>query len=413
MARWLSLGLARALGLAANVRFPLPSGFLWETFRALLPDVPASSPLEPAVAVWHLRTILESLEDTPGFAPLHDYLRGADERGRHELAARIADLFDQYLVYRPQWIARWEAGEDEGWQAALWRRLVARIAEPHRASVAEAALRALAGPAPGGALPRRVTVFGIPTMPPAYLRALRRLADHVDVHLFLLDPCREYWGDVERPRRARDRGVPPAEPGAALLASLGRQGRDFLDLVVECEPHREEAAFVDPGDDSLLHALQSDLLTLRERADRIAVAPDDRSLQVHVCHGTMREVEVLHDQLLWLFECHPELTPADVVVMTPDVDDYAPAIEAVFGGTPGERRIPFTVADRSLRAESPLVEAFLGLLDLPGSRYDADRLLALLDTPAVHRRFEIAAGDLDLVQRLVTESAVRWGVDAA
>src|SRR5262249_9727016 len=140
---------------------------------------------------------------------------------------------------------------------------------------------------------------------------------------------------------------------------------------------------------------------------------DDRSLQVHVCHGPMREVEVLHDQLHWLFEHHPDLTPADVVVMTPDIEAYAPCIEAVFGGAQGVRRIPFTVADRSLRAESSLVEAFLGLLELRGSRYEADRLLAPLDTPAVHRRFGLAAGDLDLVQRLVRESAVRWGVDAA
>ena len=155
------------------------------------------------------------------------------------------------------------------------------------------------------------------------------------------------------------------------------------------------------------------MLTLRAGDGRIAIAPDDRSIQVHVCHGPMREVEVLYDQLLWLFEQHPDLTPADVVVMTPDIDAYAPAIEAVFGGAAGPRRIPFTIADRSLRADSPLVEAFLGLLDLPDSRYDADRLLTLLEAPAVHRRFGIASGDLDLVQRLVTESAVRWGVDAA
>jgi exodeoxyribonuclease V gamma subunit len=414
MARWLSLRLARALGVAANIRFPLPGGFLWDTFRSVLPEVPESDPLERRVTVWHLRAILDALEDAPPFAPLCAYLRAADECGSHELAARIADLFDQYLVYRPQWIARWEAGADESWQAALWRALVARIAEPHRARVQEAALGALAKPQ-AGTLPRRVAVFGIPALPPVYLQGFRRLAEHVDVSLFLLAPCREYWGDVERPRRSRSGAVAggtPDAPGAALLASLGKQGRDFLDLVIDCDPHVDEPAFRAPGDDSLLHALQTDMLTLRARA-RATVAPDDRSIQVHVCHGPMREVEVLYDQLLWLFEQQPDLTTADVVAMTPDIDAYAPAIEAVFGGAAGPRRIPFTIADRSLRADSPLVEAFLGLLDLPGSRYDADRLLTLLETPAVHRRFGIASGDLDLVQRLVTESAVRWGVDAA
>jgi exodeoxyribonuclease V gamma subunit len=409
MARWLSLRLARGLGIAVNVRFRLPAALLWETFRALLPDVPASSPVAPRVAVWHLRAILDDLEEGPPFAALHDYLRGTDERGRQELAARIADLFDQYLVYRPQWITRWEAGEGDHWQAALWRLLVARTTEPHRARIQAAALGALAASPRHASLPARLTLFGIPTMPPAELEAFRRLADHVDVHLFRLSPSRHYWDPPRTQQVATAR-----EPGHPLLASLGKQGRDFLDLLLRTRvPEREEDAYVEPGDDSLLHALQTDLLTLREREGRLPVSSADRSLQMHVCHAPMREVEVLHDQLHWLFEHHPDLTPADVVVMTPDIDAYAPCIEAVFGGAQGPRRIPFTVADRSLRAESPLVEAFLGLLDLRGSRYEADRLLALLDTPAVHRRFGIAAGDLDLVQRLVRESAVRWGVDAA
>ncbi len=407
MARWLSLRMARRLGIAANVRFPLPGAFLWETFRALVPEVPASSPLEPRVAVWHLRALLAGIEGPP-FEPLAGYLGSADERGRHELAARIADLFDQYLVYRPHWITGWEAGTDDHWQAALWRRLAGRITEPHRARIQAAALRALAAPPPGS-LPARVSLFGIPILPPAELEAFRVLAGTVDVALFRLSPSRHYW---DRPRS--EQLAIASEPGHPLLASLGKQGRDFLDLLLGGRaPDREEDAFVEPEDDSLLHAFQTDLLTLRERSSPGPVRDDDRSLQVHVCHGPMREVEVLHDQLHWLFEHHPDLTPADVVVMTPDIDAYAPCIEAVFGGAPDARHIPFAVADRSLRAESPLVEAFLGLLDLPGSRYEADRLLALLDTPAVHRRFGLTLGDLDLVQRLVRESAVRWGVDAA
>jgi exodeoxyribonuclease V gamma subunit len=410
MARWLSMRIACGLGVAANVRFPLPAEFLWETFRVLLPEAPARSPLEPAVAVWHLRAILERLDaGSASFDPLRDYLRDADERGCHELATRIADLYDQYLVYRPHWIARWEAGEDEHWQAALWRRLIARTPQPHRARVGAAALRVLAESVPAGVLPARVCLFGIPTLPPAELAVFRRLADHTDVHLFRLSPSSHYW---DAPRIQRLPATP--EPGHPLVAALGKQGRDLLDLLVRMRaPDLEDEAYVEPGDDSLLHALQTDLLTLRARADRKPVAADDRSLQIHVCHGPMREVEVLHDQLLWLFEHHADVTPADVVVMMPDVETYAPCIETVFGGTQGPRHIPFTVADRSLRAESPLVEAFLALLELPGGRYEADRLLALLDTPAVHRRFGLAAADLDLVQRLVRESAVRWGVDAA
>src|SRR5262245_3595674 len=419
MARWLTLRLARDLGVSANVRFPLPAAYLWEVFRTLVDGVPDASPLEPAVSAWHLVSILESLDDTPRFATIRAYHRAADERGRYELAARLADLFDQYLVYRPGWIARWEAGEDDGWQAELWRRLVRRTTEPHRAQVQAMAMRALASGAFPRPLPSRLAIFGIPSLPPAYLHAFRRLADHVDVDLFLLNPCREYWADLvaerDLPRRTgrSDARALHLETGPPLLASLGRQGRDFLDLVLECEPHREEEAFASSGDDCLLHTLQSEILTLRTREQRTAIAADDRSLQVHVCHGPVREIEVLHDQLLGLFERHPGLTPADVVVMTPDIAAYAPAIEAVFGGAPLGRRIPFTIADQSLRAESALVAAFLSLLDLSGSRYDASQLLALLETPAVHRRFGLGSADVDLVRRLVAGSGIRWGVDPA
>src|SRR5262249_57324 len=207
------------------------------------------------------------------------------------------------------------------------------------------------------ALPGRVAIFGIPTLPPAYLHAFRRLADHVDVDLFLLNPCREYWADLvaerDLPRRTgrSDARALHLETGPPLLASLGRQGRDFLDLLLAGEPHRGEEAVVAPGDDCLLHTLQSDILTLRTREQRAAVVADDRSLQAHVCHGPVREIEVLHDQLLGLFERHPDLTPADVVVMTPDIAACAPPITAALGGRPPVRRHPVTIAHRGPRAE--------------------------------------------------------------
>jgi GNAT superfamily N-acetyltransferase len=140
---------------------------------------------------------------------------------------------------------------------------------------------------------------------------------------------------------------------------------------------------------------------------------DDGSIQVHACHGPMREIEVLHDQLLALFDRHPDLEPSDVVVMIPDVERYAPCIEAIFGTAPPERAIPYTIADRSLRAERPLARAFLELLALPASRYDANRLLALLDVDAVRRRFGFGEAEVASVRRWVREAGVRWGVDAA
>src|SRR5262249_49835157 len=153
---------------------------------------------------------------------------------------------------------------------------------------------------------------------------------------------------------------------------------------------------------------QTDLLRLRPRDTAAGSALDDRSVQVHACHSPMREVEVLHDQLTALFAAHPDLRPADVVVMTPAIATYAPCVDAVFGAAPRARAIPFTIVDRSARAEHPLVDAFLALLDLPGSRYEAPRLLALLDVEAVRRRFDVSPADLAALRTWVRASGVRW-----
>lgn len=417
MGRWLAQQLARRLGLCANVSFTFPAAFLWDAARAFLADVPKTSPLEPAVATWHLMALLRQIasdvaaDDAARFAPLRAYLAAGDERQTWELARRIADVFDQYLVYRPDWILAWERGGEDDWQAELWRRLVARAGGRHRARVQWELTRALGGRTPPRTLlPARVSLFGIPTLPPAYVALFQALGEHMDVRFFVVNPSEAYIGDVRPPR---ERGAGAVE-GNPLVASLGRQGRELLDLVIGTGT--EHDAFVPPGDADLLHGLQDDLLTLRDRTReheaKGTVAAGDRSIQLHVCHSPMREVEVLHDQLLRCFAELPGLEASGIVVMAPDIERYAPCIEAVFGTAPAERRIPFTIADRSARAESPLVEAFLAVLELPGSRYEARRLLALLEVAAVRRRLGFDDADLELVQHWVEQSGVRWALDA-
>lgn len=420
MARWLSLYLARELSVCANIRFPFPASFIWEMYRKVLDDVPETSSFEATVLTWRLMDQLRVLEDKPVFKPLLDYLGDDDLRG-YELAARIADHYDQYLVYRPDWIARWESGQDEHWQAELWRRLTAD-GGVHRVHLRQRFLDTLnAKTAAQSELPSRVSFIGISALPPAYLEILGRLAEFIDVHLFLLNPCREYWGDIVAEREIARLGaeVDPEqlylEVGNPLLASLGKLGRDFIDLI-QGYPAQIVEDFREPAGGGLLHCLQSDILNLRTRGDgdlpKTPLASHDRSVQVHACHSPMREVEVLYDQLLALFHADPDLQPSEVVVMTPDIEAYAPLVEAVFATAEGDRHIPFSIADRGLPAESPLVEAFFALLDLHASRFDANRVLALLENEALRRRFGFTEGDLAPLHRWVRETGIRWGIDA-
>lgn len=429
MGRWLTLQLARSTGIAMQLEVQLPAKFVWDVSRLVLGQLPEQSAFSPSSLTWRLYDWLCEPEHCALAPRLAHYLAGGDERRRLSLAVKIADVFDQYLLYRDDWLAAWERnqllglGPDEGWQALLWRELT-KDGHPHRARLLDELLQRLQDSTPIVGLPERVVVFGISSLPPHHLRVLEGLSQHCEVILFALNPCREAWGEIRDIRELAKR--PELHPdewyldvGNPLLASLGKQGRDFFDSLFslasgeggqEIGLYSEDA---DLHDSSLLQALQNDILRLRTRQpeERLQLRADDRSLEVHCAHSPLREVEILHDQLLARFAANPQLTPDQVVVLTPDIERYAPYIEAVFAPREGVPRIPFSLADRSLRAETPLIEAFLSLLALPDSRFTAEEVLTWLEQPALAAKAGIDADDLPLLRDWLSSAGVRWGRD--
>lgn len=429
MARWVAQGMAERNGVAANLDFCLPARFLWRVFASQAAQVPPVSGFDRDALTWRLLAVLPSLVDDARFAVLNRYLaRDPRPLRLYQLSRRLADVYDQYLVYRPDWILAWEAGEpaDDDWQGWLWRAVLEHHDGPavHRARLLEDFhTRATALDATG--LPGRVNVFGLTALPPAMLSIMQSIAAVCSVRFYLLNPCADYWGDIQsetaiaRLRARRQRGQRIEDPdhrssGHPLLASLGRQGRDFIDALYELEPASDETGFIDPGDANLLARLQSDILHLRDPAQTPMNAPadDDRSIQLHVCHGPLREVEVLHDQLRALFDTDPGLAPRDVVVMTPALTDYAPFIEAVFGAAEGDRFIPWTLADLSREGDHALARALLWLLELPTARITASEVLDLLQVPELARRFALEGSDPERLRQWIVEAGIRWGLDA-
>lgn len=467
MSQWLKMELAKEFGVAANLEFPLPATFIWDMFTQVLADVPKRSAFNKEAMTWKLMHLLPGLLNEASFEPLARYLQDdSDDSKLYQLAEKIADIFDGYLVYRPEWIASWEAGqtvpelEDEHpWQPVLWQALydhtVTLGQSPyHRANLYEHFIDTLENfNGNFDHLPKRLFVFGISSLPPRYMDALKAIGEHIDVFLMFTNPCKHYWGDIKdrkqlakinNIRRKRffmdGSNVNPLDDlspikhlpiagedlhiedmvGNGLLASMGKLGRDNLFLLTELECEQNEI-FVNIERDSLLHQLQADILNLEEHQDdeqidssqhKQVVSLGDKSLSLHSCHSPMREVEVLHDQLLAMFDADPTLKPRDIIVMVADINAYSPAIQAVFGNAPGERFIPYSISDRTADQESPILAAFMQLVNLPNTRCLASELLELLETPAILKRFDLSEDDFLQAKQWVEESGIRWGLDS-
>jgi len=417
MERWLSIELSKRSGVWANSRYPFPDNFVWGIFNALHLDSNEKNIFSPGVMAWRIMGILPEYIETPEFDVLKQYLE--DDRNQLktlQLSERIADTFDRYTVYRPEMLIEWEKGNDTGWQPILWRALIKDCEQSNRTAVWRKFLKSVKeGTCDKKLLPERICVFGIPSMPTYHFTVIQALSSLIDVHFFLMNPTKEYWGDiVTEKKKIRFSDDAHFETGNPLLASMGKLGRDFFDTITSLE-YEDFQLFIEPRHNSILTYIQSDIYNLVWRGrntEKTIVYPDDISVQIHSCHSPMREIEVLYDNLLFLFEKHNDLEPKDILVMTPDIASYAPYISAVFDNQQDERkRIPYSIADRGAPSESPIIDVFLKIIRLCKGRFVASEVIDVLDTNCVQERFNIKVEDLDTIIKWIKDTQIRWGID--
>lgn len=452
--RDLSLRIAERHGVCMQVEFSFLAQWLWRRIAARLPEVGEASPFSPGPLAWRIHRHLKTAAAGQGELARHErlarYLARADAAARFDLAQRLAALLEHTITYRSDWLAHWARGRavpaegplpalwraDEAWQAALWRQLRAELGEQRLGDThpAERYLQALAqdeaAGRPADASGAPVHVFCLPAIAPLYLAVLQRLAHHLDLRLYVLNPCREHWFDLVDARRlarlALQGRAGHAEIGHPLLSAWGTQTQDQLALLYDDEAPawEDQHAFVPAEGDTLLARLQNAVLDATPLPPQgITLAPDDRSLELHVCHSLTRELEVLHDRLLDLFAepavppgpatpGRPALRPDDVLVVLPDLDRAAPLVDAVFGTVPPERHIPFAITGRPRRAVNRCARALHDVLQLLTSPCPASAIVELLQQPPVARRFGLDEAALERVHDWLADAGIRWGLAA-
>jgi len=489
MERWLRHKISEHGGICAQVRFQFPARFIEDRLQEI-EGVQVDETLfwSSEGLQWTLLELWSSpaLLGQPMYAPLKRYLDEEEpqvvSRRRYRLAAKLGEIFDRYTVFRPTWAQAWSQQRDcvnqpsmgdLAWQKFLWHDLTRFIdggdAPNHMASRMDAAVRAIRESQNPTSDP--LYIFGVSSLPPLWLEFLAEVAHQRPVDVFLFSPSNEYWGEIQRcsvsewrtidrdelPDALRDRKsalLPEHNQGHPLLASLGRVGRDTqiileslstdyveLDLDLFHDPADTATRAIHGAEPNTLQWLQSDILHMRTPEDCQDLTDwptrcpndDDESIQIHRCHGPLRQVEVLRETLLGLFEKHPHLEPRDVVVMTPDIERYAPLISSVFDrgfserrrdhaghpiqsvteawGTPGGPRIPFQIADLTVRRMNPVADILMRTISLACGRLEASNVAELLQLEPIQMRFEFQADDLPTLHRWITESGIRWGRD--
>jgi len=443
---YLKLRLAEVTGVAANIEFPFLRRYLARVVEAADPAVGVLEADDLELVIFEcLRSAVDVAD--PEFSAVAQYVSAGTKRPEDcelrlfQLSVRTARLFREYGISRAPMLARWRGGtapgldsmrESERWQ----RRLYLSIFEPDdrlaprwianqetRRYPLTSALAAVARDKLAAVLARPLHIFGLSYAGPEFARIFAKLGELSEVHIYALNPCMEFWEDVDSAYTgARDRLVRREHRvGAALdsaedpfgldapgdnaaLRLWGKPGREYVRLLNELTACDFDSHFSRPldgaGHGSLLARVQESILLREPETSAAAPAPPrarDESIRFLACPGIRREVEIVADSIWSLITENEKATAGlalrfhQIAIVIPDaeLDSYLPHVETVFSE---RHQIPLNMVDRPFSAQGRVVEAVELLLRLALGHFARDEVLHLVTHPAIAGEAQPDAG---------------------
>lgn len=449
MNNWLKHKIAETIGIAANIEFVRPNDMIHKIYQTLGGNYRDS--LSAHNLNWLLYGIFQDKnfkEKFPEIAAYYKDTEGNEDLKRMALAEKVADLFDQYQIYRTDVMKKWSDDQDfyteewqrirerkydlrslqnsEKWQKVLWQktRELAGESFPNKTEIGDFIIQFSDDSEKMEWLHTKIPkiyFFGLSLITEYHLQIFEKLAKQIELHFMVQNPAPgDYWFEEKSEKVieflkskayiSQDE-ISEANP---LLPAWGKIiSETFLMLFQSDETLNsyDEIELEEPESDSLLHHIQKTIF--ENQKDDISFTTEeikDESIVVNSCYSPVREVEVLYNYLLHLAdEKHQELSARDIVVMVSDIDLYASYIRAVFDNAPV--KIKYTIADESFLETDNIANALVEILSLSEQQMTSENLMSLLDFSAIRKRFGIT--ETDKIRNWVKAANIRFGIDGS
>ena len=412
MNSWLKQTIAKQNGIAANINFCKPNDIISEIYRKSIRS--GKSIVNTEDIRWCIYGLLNHPDFLDKYSSISNYYLDNDIK-RIALSDELADLFDQYQIYRHDIIEEWNDkiinGEaPETWQMWLWMNVKIKLGEAYedRVQLANTLLASLTDPEVQASVKRTIPslhLFGLAVITPYYLRIFHALAQFIDIHLYLVNPCPEHiWMDYSseqqitkllKKRNKQRKEVDHLLVGNDLLLNWGTIIKESFKLLMDKDDFINvyNADFAQPIENpkTLLKKIQHDIYNNANKEQRLVLAGTeikDGSITINGAYTPVREVEILHNYLVELVDKKKEtLSPKDIVVLVSDIELYAPFIHSVFSNSKYEFK--YNIADESYAAGNNLFTAIQEILTLDAQSFKVESVLKLLESPYIRNRFKI------------------------
>ncbi len=447
--KWLSLFISRNSDkkIFANFAFDNPNGFFDRIFKKL-DNSHEEYLLQKGYMKWNIYDILtdKTFENDEDFKTINTYCNN-DKIKILRLSDKIADLFDQYFIYREDMIKAWNKNElwdkiggekykeIQKWQIKIYQELKRRIAirrkedgefSKDRVQLKDSLLQELENE---NSLivqelkkMKTVTFFGLSIITTYHFSLIEKISKYIDCHFYLLNPSGQYWYDIEQDKSilrklSKGQNVISEKSENNFLANYGKSGQEFFNILFKNEEtlnNLDDFLFEEDFEETILGSIQQTIFnadtTAQNSSENISKNSEKfRSLEISSCYTVYREVEVFYDYILSLFNNDKDLKPSDVLVLCPKLEDYAPYIEAVFSKKQNGKKIPFTITDKNFSIDNSPFTVFTEILQLSRTSCEAEKIISIAENKFVQKKYGFE--DFDTIRKIVKTSAIRWGIN--
>lgn len=457
---WLRYQLASKQGISARLNTDFFGTYQWSLYKKVLGnDIPKNAPFTRQVIQWklfcHLLQLLQKpLEHSKDYEVLIPLLATLEQHPQQQrklwhLCGLIAQVFANYVLYRADWLQCWgenkhldievqlhkkdattpdwlveRYGQMEKWQQFLWYSLFAKQFDEYQGVRTRFWSILDKNESKQKLLPQSLIIFTVLQLPPAEFNFIKQLSKYTEIQFLHYNPSQEYWADSVDPQWLKRYEL--KNPQAAglfdsrhpLLTSMGKQARDIFTQLSDLAGNESNVSgewvdlFPNSFPDSLLGQLQQDILYLvQPEPDSFLLDAHDQSIQIHVCHSPLRQLEVLREELITWLDADDSRKPADVVVFVPNLPDIAPLVGHVFGGGSGAM-LPVHVTGVVQPDAEQLWQAMLGYFTLLSGRFSIEDFMDWLALPDVQACYDLNREQVGRLGELLADAGFRRGFDA-
>ncbi|QFQ32263.1 exodeoxyribonuclease V subunit gamma [Buchnera aphidicola] len=417
---YLNMFTANYTGISSDFKLMHPKVFIFKIFKKIMPENEVKNILKKTTNIWKIMKIIEENN-------FFEFIKKNDNTiKKFQFSSFIQDLFQNYILYRPQWIQEWEKKEKiaskinskKSWEEKLWNE-IRNDNKKFNQSIDNFAnlfykFKSLIQKKKKITLPKRIFIIWSFSINPSYIKVFHEISIYTDVYFLYLTAYKNNIINYEVDLHKKSCNTETKNCFYNTLEVLwGKYENMYLLFIKNLKNIKVNSYFKKYYVNNLLNNIKNNILnfTTNKKTLKQTLDPKDNSISINTCYNKQHEIEVLYAILIKILNKNPSIKPHDIVVTSFSLENYKKNINSVFKSQYQKDKISFYIHKKNCKNKQKIFYLFNTILNLSHIRFNNKEVLELLDIPIISKNFNISEEEIKILHNWVEVTNIRWGID--